>query len=393
MRPFDADADAITASAGNFWLFFPPRSRRCQTWTYRSPSRHPRARLHTLRSRLVPACMPVVSQASHHLSNRAKPAHSRPGAGSRVAGPRVVTRRTNFVRSSGNTTAMADDGVSFVSAAQAKEIDEKLMGPEFGFSIDQLMELAGLSVASALCEVYPPRSHSRVLVLCGPGNNGGDGLVAARHLFHFGYEVEVCYPKRTDRPIYNGLVTQLSTLGIPFVDAETLRGGDPLVTTCDVVVDALFGFSFTGAPRAPFDALLELLNPHNSPPPIVAVDIPSGWSVDEGDESGEGMRPELLVSLTAPKLGAKTFKGPHHFVGGRFVPPAIAEEFELVLPQYMGSDQCARVSGLLTPGGGGFGFIKGPTVGGVLMKSPANESAEEAKRPPGYWDTSSDEDE
>ena len=196
---------------------------------------------------------------------------------------------------------MADDGVSFVSAAQAKEIDEKLMGPEFGFSIDQLMELAGLSVASALCEVYPPRSHSRVLVLCGPGNNGGDGLVAARHLFHFGYEVEVCYPKRTDRPIYNGLVTQLSTLGIPFVDAETLRGGDPLVTTRDVVVDALFGFSFTGAPRAPFDALLELLNPHNSPPPIVAVDIPSGWSVDEGDESGEGMRPELLVSLTAPK--------------------------------------------------------------------------------------------
>ena len=288
---------------------------------------------------------------------------------------------------------MADDGVSFVSAAQAKEIDEKLTGPEFGFSIDQLMELAGLSVASALCEVYPPRSHSRVLVLCGPGNNGGDGLVAARHLFHFGYEVEVCYPKRTDRPIYNGLVTQLSTLGIPFVDAETLRGGDPLVTTCDVVVDALFGFSFTGAPRAPFDALLELLNPHNSPPPIVAVDIPSGWSVDEGDESGEGMRPELLVSLTAPKLGAKTFKGPHHFVGGRFVPPAIAEEFELVLPQYMGSDQCARVSGLLTPGGGGFGFIKGPTMGGVLMKSPANESAEEAKRPPGYWDTSSDEDE
>ena len=71
---------------------------------------------------------------------------------------------------------MADDGVSFVSAAQAKEIDEKLMGPEFGFSIDQLMELAGLSVASALCEVYSPRSHSRVLVLCGPGEQRGRRL-------------------------------------------------------------------------------------------------------------------------------------------------------------------------------------------------------------------------
>ena len=79
-------------------------------------------------------------------------------------------------------------------------------------------------------------------------------------------------------------------------------------------------------------------------------------------------------------------------MGGRFVPPGIATHFDLVLPQYIGSYQCAMVSGLLTPGGGGFGFIKGPTLGGVLMKSPAKESAEEAKRPPGYWDTSSDED-
>jgi hydroxyethylthiazole kinase-like uncharacterized protein yjeF len=64
------------------------------------------------------------------------------------------------------------------------------MGP-LGFSVDQLMELAGLSVAAALAEQYPPTSHRRVLVLAGPGNNGGDGLVAGRHLTHFGYDVSV----------------------------------------------------------------------------------------------------------------------------------------------------------------------------------------------------------
>jgi hydroxyethylthiazole kinase-like uncharacterized protein yjeF len=163
-----------------------------------------------------------------------------------------------------------------------------------GFSIDQLMELAGLSVASALQAVYPPTSHRRVLIMVGPGNNGGDGLVAGRHLAHFGYEVQVCYPKRTDKPLYAGLVTQLETLGVEFVEVEHITD-NALVTVYDVVVDALFGFSFSGDPREPFDQLLEVLNPYNSPPPIVAVDIPSGWSVDEGDVSGVGMRPELLV--------------------------------------------------------------------------------------------------
>jgi NAD(P)H-hydrate epimerase len=67
-------------------------------------------------------------------------------------------------------------------------IDEELMGSQLGFSLDQLMELAGLSVASAVSSEY---GKCRVLVVAGPGNNGGDGLVAARHLTHFGYDVKV----------------------------------------------------------------------------------------------------------------------------------------------------------------------------------------------------------
>ena len=202
----------------------------------------------------------------------------------------------------------------------------------------------------------------------------------------------MCYPKRTDRPIYNGLVTQLSTLGIPSWTPRRCEGATRFVTTRDVVVDALFGFSFTGAPRAPFDALLELLNPHNSPPPIVAVDIPSGWSVDEGDESGEGMRPELLVSLTAPAR-REDFQGAASLRGRKVRAPGDRGRVRARPAAVHGKRSVREGVRLLTPGGGWFGFIKGPTMGGVLMKSPANESAEEAKRPPGYWDTSSDEDE
>ena len=77
------------------------------------------------------------------------------------------------------------------SQAEAAAVDEALLGPDLGFSLDQLMELAGLSVAHALAAEYPAARCPRVLVVAGPGNNGGAGLVAARHLWHMGYMVTV----------------------------------------------------------------------------------------------------------------------------------------------------------------------------------------------------------
>eukprot|EP00891_Asterochloris_glomerata_P002329 jgi/Astpho2/2329/Aster-08193 len=228
-----------------------------------------------------------------------------------------------------------DGKIEELSQEQAAKIDEELMGP-LGFSVDQLMELAGLSVAQSVYSEYPPTSHSRVLVIAGPGNNGGDGLVAARHLYHFGYKLEVCYPKRTDKPLYSGLVTQLESLSIPFPDAEQLQQHS-LAEQYDLVLDSMFGFSFRGAPRPPFDKLLEIVKPHAGPPPVVSVDSPSGWHVEKGDESGGGLRPDMLVSLTAPKLGARFFDGRFHYLGGRFVPPAIADNSKLKPPKHSAS--------------------------------------------------------
>ena len=66
----------------------------------------------------------------------------------------------------------------------------------------------------------------------------------------------MCYPKRTDKPLYKGLVTQLESLSIPFPDAEQLQQHS-LAERYDLVLDSMFGFSFKGAPRPPFDKLLE----------------------------------------------------------------------------------------------------------------------------------------
>ncbi|KAJ0975985.1 hypothetical protein J5N97_017950 [Dioscorea zingiberensis] len=243
--------------------------------------------------------------------------------------------------------AMEQGSISYINQRDAAEIDELLMGP-LGFSVDQLMELAGLSVAASIAEVYKSSEYNRILVLCGPGNNGGDGLVAARHLYHFGYKLFVCYPKRTPKTLYTGLVTQLESLSIPFLPVEELP--QSLADDFDLIVDAMFGFSFHGKPRPPFDDLIQRLvllpnvdNGLKRRPAMVSVDIPSGWHVEEGDIDGSGIKPDMLVSLTAPKLCAKKFIGPHHFLGGRFVPPSIVEKYGLRLPPYPGTSMCVRI--------------------------------------------------
>lgn len=88
-----------------------------------------------------------------------------------------------------------------LGAKAAAALDQELMSTG-AFSIDQLMELAGLSVSQALFKLQPPSRGNRILIAVGPGNNGGDGLVAARHLWHYGYKPTVYYPKRRKNELY-----------------------------------------------------------------------------------------------------------------------------------------------------------------------------------------------
>jgi len=88
----------------------------------------------------------------------------------------------------------------------------------------------------------------------------------------------------------------------------------------DVILDAIFGFSFKPPIRAPFDAVIPMLN--KSRLPILSVDIPSGWDVEKGNVLDIGLRPNVLISLTAPKQGVADFVG-RHFLGGRFVPKCV----------------------------------------------------------------------
>jgi len=228
---------------------------------------------------------------------------------------------------------MSSNDVKYLNQVESDLLDRDLMSEDYGFNNDILMELAGLSCATAFLSVYPLNEYRRVLMICGPGNNGADGLVCARHLTNFGYQVFVVYPRFKDVHPYKTLRRQCEKLGVPFVTEMP----EDFNESCDFIVDAIFGYSFKGAIRAPFDSIIQKLC--SSTKPIASIDIPSGWDVDSG-KTGEGLfEPDTLISLPVPKLGSKDFKGRFHFIGGRFVPPVLAEKYQLNIPPYQGSQQ------------------------------------------------------
>ncbi|XXH02626.1 37S ribosomal protein S16, mitochondrial [Hypoxylon texense] len=199
-----------------------------------------------------------------------------------------------------------------LSAKAAAALDKELMSTG-AFSIDQLMELAGLSVSQVVYRVHPPNRGNRVLVACGPGNNGQ-------------------YNSRAR------LAKQLEDLEVAFVDDFPTA-----INSTDHIVDAVFGFSFSGEVREPFPAVIRAME--ETKLPVTSVDAPSSWNIETGPpESGLGSKfnPEFLISLTAPKPLVKHFKG-RHFVGGRFVSPAIAKKYDFEIPEYQGIDQIVEV--------------------------------------------------
>ena len=225
---------------------------------------------------------------------------------------------------------METNNIPYINAETSALVDKELMGT-YNYSIDQLMEIAGLTVAKVVNQEYVLKSSQnnlKIITLCGPGNNGGDGLVASRYLKEFGNEVEILYPKKnTKNPLYERLITQCQNYGILINEKifETKEEYEKIFEQNDIIIDALFGFSFKGEIRQPFKTIIEAMKKFENK--IISVDIPSGFDIDKGNIF-DTFIPKGLVSLTLPKLCSKDFKG-EHFLGGRFVPKKLFEKFNL----------------------------------------------------------------
>jgi len=231
--------------------------------------------------------------------------------------------------------------MEILTAAEMAAVDRRTV-EEFGVPVATLMENAGGAVARFCLRRYP--AARRVVVLCGKGNNGGDGMVAARVMAGAGVEVAVWLLGRADelKGDAAGALARLraESAGVEVrevADEEGLQrvlgGGENIPTITlpgglgdhgapgvELIVDAVVGTGFRPPLRGVAAAVRELVA--KAGVPVVAVDLPSGWDADSMDQEVEGAyRADAVVTFTRPKM-AHVFG---HLTDATFGPGVVAE--------------------------------------------------------------------
>jgi NAD(P)H-hydrate epimerase len=191
-----------------------------------------------------------------------------------------------------------------LSRDEVRELDRRAIN-EYGVPGVVLMENAGRGAAELLLRLNPERK--RILILCGFGNNGGDGFVMARHLQNARLEVDVLLFGQIDQ-----LARDTNVNAKIWQKSGPLWTADP-ISPLDVdirrvidgaqgwIVDALFGTGMTRPLSAPFDEVISVVNASGHP--ILAVDLPSGLDCDSGEPLGPTIRATLTATFVALKKG------------------------------------------------------------------------------------------
>ncbi len=216
-----------------------------------------------------------------------------------------------------------------VTAKEMREID-RLMVEEMGIGLFQMMEHAGRNLTEVARTLLGGELKGRkIVVLVGPGNNGGGGMVAARHLENGGSLVAVVLAQDPMR-LKEVPARQHTTLLRMGVRSAVFNPAEPEALAarlgpCDLVIDALVGYSLNGPPRGAIATLIREANGRGRP--ILALDLPSGLHPDTGQVFDPSIRALATLTLALPKRGllvptAKPYVG-RLWVGDIGVPPGL----------------------------------------------------------------------
>lgn len=197
-----------------------------------------------------------------------------------------------------------------------------------GVSISELMRRAGISAAQ---EVTRLGNVTNVVVLAGFGNNGGDGWVAAEALHAAGVSVTVVSPvapSELQGDLPSVVARSAQDAGVPIVVGPPRGALEDLLLGTDVVVDAMLGTGFHGAPRAPFDIWIDVVNASGAR--VVSVDVPSGLSAQTGHAAGACVIADVTVTMIALKPGLLADEG-RDVCGSIVVAPLAEKTMRLVV--------------------------------------------------------------
>lgn len=238
---------------------------------------------------------------------------------------------------------IAREALPLLSADQMREVD-RLMIEEYGIQLMQMMENAGRNLADVAEYMLAGSAKERpVLVLAGRGNNGGGGLVAARHLHNRGAEVQVITAYGPDS--YADVPAQqlqiLLQMGVSVSPAESGWALPP----ADLIIDALIGYGLQGNPRGAVADLIQWANAH--PAPVLALDAPSGLDTTSGRVYEPCIQATATMTLALPKSGlisTETNKVGALYLADISVPPELYEALAIELPPLFADARILRVS-------------------------------------------------
>lgn len=196
-----------------------------------------------------------------------------------------------------------------VTPAQMAALDRSTI-EQLGIPAAALMERAALAVADAVDALRP---SGVVVVACGPGNNGGDGLAVARILRLRGREVRCFAPHREYQDAVQVQWDSAHRCGVPFCDG--IDGFEQALQGAAVVVDAIFGNGFSRTPQGVWQEMIACIN--RSGLPVVAVDTPSGVDGATGHVPGQAVHADTTVTFQYAKVGQLLYPGRQH--AGRLV--------------------------------------------------------------------------
>ncbi len=192
------------------------------------------------------------------------------------------------------------------------EMDRRAI-EEFSIPGLTLMENAGRAAAAVILSKYP--CAEKIAVVCGSGNNGGDGFVVARHLRCAGKDVVVYLTEKKEQYRADARIN-LDSLLLAETPVKELSGKNPPLKNVDVVVDAIFGTGLSRKVSGFHEKLIKSVNRASAPP--VCLDIPSGLCADSGRPMGTAVRAETTVTFATPKLGMCVYPGVD-YVGDLYV--------------------------------------------------------------------------
>lgn len=212
--------------------------------------------------------------------------------------------------------------VTAVTTAQMAKIDRRAIRV-YGIGLIQMMEVAGRNLATLAREMLGGSVQGRrIVVLCGTGNNGGGGMVAARHLHGWGAHVRAALigPEDKLKAVPKRQWRTLRRLGL----AVRPKGG-PGSGRPDMLIDAILGYGFHGKPRPRTARWIEWANGQGCP--VLALDLPSGLDATTGVPSTPCLRATATLTLALPKTGLRAPQA-QEFVGEVFladigIPPEV----------------------------------------------------------------------